>query len=553
MSIAISLFVVLNFMIWCNYFSEVWGCTKMPSTRLNLREDDVVRLTLEFLSNRELHITQLSMERETGVINGNFADDVLFLRQLILDGQWDDVIEFIQPLQTLQTFDAKKFEYIILRHKYIELLCMKSEFKAYNVQKIINDIVEVLTKIQELSPTKEEYSYLCLLLSLPNITEHAKYRNWNPSNARVQCFREILPLVEQFLPCERKSSKGTPTKCARNDRLMQLLIKGILYESCVNYCQAKATGYNVAQFDEGNFSKLLDANRNEESDLSLLSWLQSIPADTFSVPFEQRTLHVDVERLEKPSLHTSWSEHMLVTPIKPQTFPHLAMPFRRPKSAADVMTRSLRPVPDGVPRHPAIMTLSAIDCPPSSSCMPGFHLSSDKGNKLMTTSVDKLFESTDSPAPIMLPPMPVLNENQCQNANTDIETAVETYNKTIPPTKMLEEMQIKADEVMTTTFQDMHSLTKSDIKESPKNNESHENRKYEQVKEAVPMQHDMNTYYPPPVSSEYIENATQDQAPTSEHSKKPIPEGDFRRELLKKFQQQKEKECKDYILNLSRR
>lgn len=67
--------------------------SEMLSARLALREEDVVRLSLEFLHNRELHISQLSIERETGVINGQYSDDILFLRQLILDGQWDDVIE----------------------------------------------------------------------------------------------------------------------------------------------------------------------------------------------------------------------------------------------------------------------------------------------------------------------------------------------------------------------------------------------------------------------------------------------------------------------------
>lgn len=99
----------------------------MPSTRLILREEDVVRLALEFLHNRELHISQLSLERETGVINGCYSDDILFLRQLILDGQWDDVLEFIQPLEALQAFDIRKFSYSILKHKYVELLCIKSE------------------------------------------------------------------------------------------------------------------------------------------------------------------------------------------------------------------------------------------------------------------------------------------------------------------------------------------------------------------------------------------------------------------------------------------
>lgn len=118
----------------------------------------------------------------------------------------------------------------------------------------------------------------------------------------------------------------------------------------MNYCQAKATGGSDVASHDMNFSKLLDGSVGfSDSDLSLLSWLQSVPPETFSVPFEQRTLNVDVEKLERPSLETSWTEHMLVTPIKPKTFPHSAMPFTRPRSAADMMTRSLMPVLDGLP------------------------------------------------------------------------------------------------------------------------------------------------------------------------------------------------------------
>ncbi len=53
---------------------------------------------------------QVTLERETGVINGSFSDDLLFLRQLILDGQWDDVLEFIQPLAALPAFQVRTAE-----------------------------------------------------------------------------------------------------------------------------------------------------------------------------------------------------------------------------------------------------------------------------------------------------------------------------------------------------------------------------------------------------------------------------------------------------------
>lgn len=159
---------------------------------------------------------------------------------------------------------------------------------------------------------------------------------------------------------------------------------------------------------EMSFSRLLDGSVGfSDSDLSLLSWLQSIPPDTFAVPFAQRTLNVDVERLERPSLETSWTEHMLITPIKPKTFPHSAMPFTRPRSAADMMSRSLVPAleaglvgprsPGGPNRHvnipsAALMALSTGDINNtlmSRSSFASFHLTGFKNNKLMNTSVDR--------------------------------------------------------------------------------------------------------------------------------------------------------------------
>lgn len=194
---------MINIFVLLFFYCRQLNCV-MPSSRLALREEDVVRLALEFLYNRELHISQLSLERETGVINGQYSDDILFLRQLILDGQWDDVIEFIQPLEALNSFDMKHFRYTILRHKYIELLCIKSEAGnasianggsngggTSSVEGAVEEVVQILADLEKLAPSKEDYSALCLLLTLPRLADHLHYRDWNPSKARVQCFREV--------------------------------------------------------------------------------------------------------------------------------------------------------------------------------------------------------------------------------------------------------------------------------------------------------------------------------------------------------------------------
>ena len=59
---------------------------------------------------------------------------------------------------------------------------------------------------------------------------------------------------------------------AANDRLLQLIIKGILYESCVDYCQQKATASKSSNSIE--FTNILSESEFSDSDLSLLSWLQ---------------------------------------------------------------------------------------------------------------------------------------------------------------------------------------------------------------------------------------------------------------------------------------
>lgn len=47
---------------------------------VNVKEVEIVKLILDFLNARKLHISMLALEKESGVINGLFSDDMLFLR-----------------------------------------------------------------------------------------------------------------------------------------------------------------------------------------------------------------------------------------------------------------------------------------------------------------------------------------------------------------------------------------------------------------------------------------------------------------------------------------
>lgn len=409
----------------------------MSSSGLSINEADIVRLVLEFLQNRELNISMLSVERETGIVNGIFSDDMLFLRQLILDGQWDDVIEFIQPLGSIDGFDLQKVQYIVMKHKYLELLCIKSEPSAFqNYELTVDEVVKCLNSLESLCPSKEEYNVLCLLLTVPKLSDHSEYVNWNPSNARVKCFNDICPFIEKFLTSEKKKT------LAENDRLMQLILKGMLYESCVEFCQTQATSTS----NEGNeelelsFPSVFSNSGFSDADLSLLSWLQYIPSETFSCPFEQKPLKVDVDPLVKPSLEASWSEQILVTPIKPKMFPHSAVPTSRPRSA-DFMTRSLNPQFDGLAfgllkRGPISMTQS-INTPSSlsRSITPGFGLDGANKNPMLM-SIDRMFsqgEVLDTEASISVSEEPKSPLLKTANAYSAKKISIEPTGRKTPP------------------------------------------------------------------------------------------------------------------------
>ncbi|KAM4629242.1 WD repeat-containing protein 47-like [Polymixia lowei] len=315
---------------------------------INIKEAEVIKLILDFLNSRKLHISFLALEKESGVINGLYSDDMLFLRQLILDGQWEEVMQFIQPLEGMDKFDKKRFRYIILKQKFLEALCVNNAMSAaedpHNLELTMQDAVKCLHSLEEYCPAKEDYSKLCLLLTLPRLTHHGEFKDWNPSTARVHCFEECCSMVAEFIPADRKLSEAGFR--ASGNRLFQLLIKGILYECCVEFCQSKATGEEITEGEVLLGVDVLCGNGCDELDLSLLSWLQNLSPTAFSCAFQQKTLSIHVDRLVKPSRagHAD-----LLTPLINRLSPCPTSPLnQRPQSADTYMSRSLNPALDGL-------------------------------------------------------------------------------------------------------------------------------------------------------------------------------------------------------------
>ncbi|KAH8867576.1 WD repeat-containing protein 47 [Schistosoma japonicum] len=351
---------------------------KCEKVQLTVYEADVIKLILEFLEKRDLAISMLALERETGQVNGPFNEDILFFRQLILEGHWDDALDYLEPLRGPPIeLNLKRPRFLLLKHKYLELLCLRdvNNLNAINpangeatgvgvnesdIDHGVEQVIDCLKQLEPECETQAEYRDLALLLTLTRLDQHPDYCDWNPSLGRLQCFNQIYPLLQPFIQLSKHSSSGqTSEENARGDRLLRLLVKGLLYEACVDYCalmateqkaQMQITGMLGGDLDEEeeteriynqNISQTTQNNKTNKRahstshcrqpvapDLSLNSWLQSLKPINFSQPFQSYELDLKVQPINRPTLESNlWPEHILTQPtVKPLVFPYTHIP-----------------------------------------------------------------------------------------------------------------------------------------------------------------------------------------------------------------------------------
>ena len=269
----------------------------MNQAKIRIREEDLLKLVLDFLTSRNFNVSMRTLEKESGVVNSPYAEDILFLRELILDGDWDEVLLFVQPFEGLIEFDSKQFKYLILKQKFLELLSLKSHIVGKQAANSIEDVMKTLNLLEENCPSKEEYSNLCWLLTVPNLNERSEFKNWTLDNSRLKCFTAVLDVISKVPTLHRKAKQSR--NIAVQDRLLQLVVKGLFYETCIEYCQSKATGTKPA--DVNIFSVRTNVLQGIADDYSanLLSWVRNLDDEVFSQPFEQVSVEIILEKLGK--------------------------------------------------------------------------------------------------------------------------------------------------------------------------------------------------------------------------------------------------------------
>ena len=96
-------------------------------------------------------------------------------------------------------------------NRFLRFFILTTDDSTVVNSETVDAVVETLKEIENVAPSKEHYSALCLLLTLNKLSDHPEYRAWNPSKGRIACFKDVLPLVEDLLGGGSTGEKKSPT------------------------------------------------------------------------------------------------------------------------------------------------------------------------------------------------------------------------------------------------------------------------------------------------------------------------------------------------------
>ncbi len=170
---------------------------------------DMIIMILDYLHNNNLIDSLITLENETNISLFSYNKEISFLRKLIIDGIWDEAINFLSPLKENKNFNYQLANYYIRFQEFFELSESnddiskeKMESKLLNLKKACN---------------KEQFNEVVKIFQKNSIKEIENYKNWSVLTGRYNTFENIRELMKSIYPIneenEKKTEKNILQKC----------------------------------------------------------------------------------------------------------------------------------------------------------------------------------------------------------------------------------------------------------------------------------------------------------------------------------------------------
>ena len=232
-----------------------------------IKKSDIILFIMDFLYNEHLDKALISLEQETNISLFNYSKELLVLRNLILEGNWNESEEIINSINqnNINNFPYRKAIFELKKQQFLE--AVESEPNQNSNGGDVENLVAQLKYLQTLCPPDEFKKILQCLSQTPSITDQEEYKNWSPITGRLMCFDKIRNYLNFIYPI-----KGNEIKIENN--LMTNVLKAVYFLSTNDASYREISSLNdvlkgfIIEVDKDIKENNLLMNINIESDVS---------------------------------------------------------------------------------------------------------------------------------------------------------------------------------------------------------------------------------------------------------------------------------------------
>ena len=232
-----------------------------------IKKSDIILFIMDFLYNEHLDKALISLEQETNISLFNYPKELLVLRNLILEGNWNESEEIINSINqnNINNFPYHKAVFELKKQQFLE--AVESEPNQSSNGGDVENLVAQLKYLQTLCPPDEFKKILQCLSQTPSITDQEEYKNWSPITGRLMCFDKIRNYLKFIYPV-----RGNEVKIENN--LMINVLKAVYFLSTNDASYREISSLNdvlkgfIIEVDKDIKENNLLMNINIESDVS---------------------------------------------------------------------------------------------------------------------------------------------------------------------------------------------------------------------------------------------------------------------------------------------
>lgn len=283
---------------------------------VKLRRRGLLKLLRDLLRHAQLTQSMVALEREAGLSPDEYPAELLFFRDLILEGEWSEVVNLVQLLAHSDSYSDVM--YAVERQRFLELLHIRGQPSPPPPGTCPaprrGEIQDHLQRLERLCPSRTEFATLSCLITLPNLTDHPVFSDWEVKASRHQLFQCIGRKMAEAIyhgAVDRVFPLSASGDLA-GDRLVQLVAKGLLYEQCEATVAEHLVGTPGQSQGIVNLQKCISAVLTRSRQHELISQTVSVEVEDGVQPVAEGDGLVSqrLSAAKSPASMAGYSDHM---------------------------------------------------------------------------------------------------------------------------------------------------------------------------------------------------------------------------------------------------